>query len=55
MGVLDHRLPEAGQRPAAGSLPGGALLVLWDVYGWGTRRRVPAELIGDERRIGRWR
>jgi hypothetical protein len=25
---------------AAGSLIGGALLVVWDTYGWGTRRRV---------------
>ena len=39
---------------AAGSLLGGALLVIWDFYGWGTRRRVPADLIGYERRVGRW-
>lgn len=30
---------------AAGSLLGGALLVIWDAYGWGTRRRVPAQRI----------
>jgi hypothetical protein len=32
---------------AAGSLLGGALLVVWDFYGWGTKRRVPAHMIRD--------
>jgi hypothetical protein len=27
---------------AAGALAGGLLIVVWDTYGWGTRRRVPA-------------
>jgi len=39
---------------AAGSLLGGALLVLWDVYGWGTRRRLPGDLIGDGEPAERW-
>jgi len=39
---------------AAGSALGGALLVLWDVYGWGTRRRVPGELIDDDEKAEQW-
>jgi hypothetical protein len=27
---------------AAGAFAGGLLIVVWDTYGWGTRRRVPA-------------
>jgi hypothetical protein len=30
-----------------GALLGGALLVVWDVYGWGTRRRVPGSMIDE--------
>jgi hypothetical protein len=28
-----------------GAIAGGLLLVLWDVYGWGTRRRLPARVL----------
>ncbi len=30
---------------ALGALAAGALLVVWNIYGWGTRRRLPAEQI----------
>jgi hypothetical protein len=33
---------------AAGALAGGLLIVVWDTYGWGTRRRVPARRLGGE-------
>jgi hypothetical protein len=32
---------------ALGSLAGGALLVVWNVYGWATRRRLPASELAD--------
>jgi hypothetical protein len=33
---------------ALGAICGGVLLVIWDVYGWGTRRRLPARRGGND-------
>jgi hypothetical protein len=38
---------------AAGALAGGLLIVIWDTYGWGTRRRVSGRRLEGDRTKGR--